>query len=253
MSENLEKRIRSRSIQKHDLEVNWIKATGFIPYKGELIIYDIEVDKDGNTLELPTDEIYGRTEPYTYERIKIGDGINFVTDLPFVDEQVRLAINALNTDAIINVYALPTDNIEENKIYNIGTLFTMCRIGTSIGVTDYSNFIKTIVVEQLPDAATALPGMNFSGDGKNNFYYCLADNKVYVNITEELKANAPITEDCPIGWVPVEYFGYGGQYDNASSNSIFIWGGIVTDIDNFTSEINGVYCLVKYSNLTNLY
>ena len=50
MSENIEKRIKSRSIQKHDLEVNWNKATSFVPYKGEFIIYDIEVDKEGNNI-----------------------------------------------------------------------------------------------------------------------------------------------------------------------------------------------------------
>ena len=120
-----EKRIVSRSIQKHDLEVNWIKATGFIPYKGELIIYDIEVDKDGNTLELPTDEIYGRTTPYTYERIKIGDGIHTVSDLPFVDTALRdeiietyatkAEVAEINTEAIIDVAVFPTENIKEDS------------------------------------------------------------------------------------------------------------------------------------------
>ena len=100
MSENLEKRIRSRSIQKHDLEVNWIKATGFIPYKGELIIYDREVDEDGNTLKDTEGKLLlpeGRTTPYTYERIKIGDGINVVTssNLPFIDAAVKAEIDAI--------------------------------------------------------------------------------------------------------------------------------------------------------------
>jgi hypothetical protein len=40
------------------------KATGFIPLAGELIIYD----KDEN---------------YDYERIKIGDGVRNVEELPF--------------------------------------------------------------------------------------------------------------------------------------------------------------------------
>lgn len=77
------KKVKTRIIQKHDLEVNWITASEsqkpFIPEKGELIIYDIEVDADGNTLALPS----GRTTPYTYQRFKIGDGINNVKNLPF--------------------------------------------------------------------------------------------------------------------------------------------------------------------------
>ena len=33
-----------RIINKHDIEVNWEKATGFIPKKAELIVYDVEAD-----------------------------------------------------------------------------------------------------------------------------------------------------------------------------------------------------------------
>lgn len=60
----------SRIIHKHDLEENWIKAatnSNFIPKQGEIIIYD-------------------RDENYDYERIKIGDGITNVTNLPFIDK-----------------------------------------------------------------------------------------------------------------------------------------------------------------------
>ena len=93
MSENIEKRIKSRSIQKHDLEVNWNKATSFVPYKGEFIIYDIEVDKEGNNItqlnengeEKTVYELVGRTTPYTYERIKLGDGKTLISNLPFID------------------------------------------------------------------------------------------------------------------------------------------------------------------------
>lgn len=48
-----------RVIQKHDTEVNWNKATNFIPLAGEIIVYD--------DLQL----------------IKIGDGITTVINLPF--------------------------------------------------------------------------------------------------------------------------------------------------------------------------
>ena len=72
------KTIQTRIQNKHDLEVNW-NASTLIPMQGELIIYDAEVDKNGHQLELPA----GRPVPYTYERMKIGDGINSVNDLPF--------------------------------------------------------------------------------------------------------------------------------------------------------------------------
>lgn len=56
--------IKGRFIQKHDTETNWLKATNFIPLKGELIIYDADAT-------------------YTYPRFKVGDGITNVNDLPF--------------------------------------------------------------------------------------------------------------------------------------------------------------------------
>lgn len=59
-----EKILNSRIINKHDTEENWLKATGFTPKQGELIVYDID-----NT--------------HSYERIKIGDGVQNVNDLPF--------------------------------------------------------------------------------------------------------------------------------------------------------------------------
>ena len=74
-----EKRFQTRMLQKHDIEVNWLRATAFVPLKGEIIVYDIEVDADGNTLALPD----GRTTPYRHARMKIGDGISYLKDLPF--------------------------------------------------------------------------------------------------------------------------------------------------------------------------
>ena len=77
---NTNKKLISTRIQnKHDLEVNWKKATGFIPLAGEWIIYDKEVDSEGNTLALPE----GRTTAFTYERFKIGDGVTPINDLAF--------------------------------------------------------------------------------------------------------------------------------------------------------------------------
>ena len=62
-----EKNINSRIQQKHDIESNWLKAINFIPKQGELIVYDIDENHD-------------------YERIKIGDGVNIVSNLPFIDD-----------------------------------------------------------------------------------------------------------------------------------------------------------------------
>lgn len=76
-----DKTIKTRIIHKHALEAEWLKATNFIPKQAELIVYDAEVDADGNVCNLPDD----RTIPYVYARFKIGDGISNVNDLPFAD------------------------------------------------------------------------------------------------------------------------------------------------------------------------
>lgn len=60
-----EKTLNTRIVHKHDTEENWLKAVNFIPKQGEIIVYDV----DENNL---------------YERFKIGDGINVVSDLSFV-------------------------------------------------------------------------------------------------------------------------------------------------------------------------
>ena len=106
----IKKEIYARFTHKHDLEVNWLKAEGFVPYQGELIVYDIEVSETGKTLSLPT----GRTTPYTYERFKIGNGFDNVTTLPFVDETMVL------TSAQIKHNNESLDNII-NRIDNVST------------------------------------------------------------------------------------------------------------------------------------
>ena len=64
-----EKTFKSRLVQKHDTEANWLKATNFIPKQGEIIIYDIDTT-------------------YNYERMKIGDGTTVVSSLPFTTATV---------------------------------------------------------------------------------------------------------------------------------------------------------------------
>lgn len=70
-----EKILNARIVHKHDTELNWSKATNFIPKQGEIIVYDIDTT-------------------YTYERIKIGDGKTVVSALPFVDDALRTALLA---------------------------------------------------------------------------------------------------------------------------------------------------------------
>ena len=55
---------------KHDIADNWAKAVNFIPLAGEIIIYDGLIE-NGQYIEQP--------------RLKIGDGIHTVNELPFIN------------------------------------------------------------------------------------------------------------------------------------------------------------------------
>lgn len=69
-----EKKIRGKLVPKHELEADWEKSS-YVPSKGEIVIYDKEVDENGNVL-VP-------------DRIKIGDGKNRVFDLPFATSEAK--------------------------------------------------------------------------------------------------------------------------------------------------------------------
>lgn len=63
--------ISSRIVCKHDTEANWLNTPDFIPKKSEVIVYDID-------------------DTHTHERMKIGDGVTPVNDLPFHVSEVEL-------------------------------------------------------------------------------------------------------------------------------------------------------------------
>jgi hypothetical protein len=75
---NMSKEVNTRISQKHDIEVNWLKAKNFVPMAGELIIYD----KEKNSDPIPS----GRGARYDYARYKIGDGVTTVNNLPFENQ-----------------------------------------------------------------------------------------------------------------------------------------------------------------------
>lgn len=60
--------IYKRMQQRNDVEENWNKATNLIPLMGEIIVYN-------------PDQNHSNT------RFKIGDGKNFLKDLPFQEDK----------------------------------------------------------------------------------------------------------------------------------------------------------------------
>jgi hypothetical protein len=56
--------MKARVSQLHKTEAGWNKLSGFVPAEGEFIIFDPDVR-------------------YKYARLKIGDGVTKLADLPF--------------------------------------------------------------------------------------------------------------------------------------------------------------------------
>lgn len=75
--------IKTRMLQRHDTEANWLLKEDFIPLNGELIIYDID-------------------ENHSRPRMKIGNGKTNLKDLPFSTEarpDVTLTLEGVAADA----------------------------------------------------------------------------------------------------------------------------------------------------------
>lgn len=73
--------INTRIQLKRDTTQHWNEALGFIPLEGELIIYN-----DYKTIQK---EVDGETRQVKVPGLKIGDGMAYVQDLPFVNEDLR--------------------------------------------------------------------------------------------------------------------------------------------------------------------
>lgn len=73
--------VNSRIQLKRDTTANWNEALGFIPLEGELIIY--------NDYQTVQKEVGGEIRNVVIPGLKIGDGMAYVQDLPFVGEDLR--------------------------------------------------------------------------------------------------------------------------------------------------------------------
>jgi len=201
-----QKLIKTRIVHKHDLEITWLNAPEFVPLQGELIIYDSEVAADGSILQLPED----RTAPYTYERMKLGDGITPVNELPFIDETV---INALDSYAKIEDVPTKVSQLENDSNFTseeqVEALFqrlasdTVLRFyciedvtinlnGTSTTYPANSNveikFLETDEFEIIPTSNNSILALNAWPGALGTYYSWLEGVKQFSNILFNMNA-----------------------------------------------------------------
>lgn len=125
MSTNTEKKIKTRLIHKHDIELNWNKAVNFIPLKGEIIVYDVD-------------------DIHTQERFKIGDGVNLVTNLPFVKNSSNIISSDLggnNSNGIVKGFRFTKTTKDYDYQYNT---HTSKKLEDGVNYGTYEQPIQTI-------------------------------------------------------------------------------------------------------------
>ena len=75
-----ERSVKTRVQLKSDTEANWNKATHFVPLLGEPIIYSAD-------------------EVHHFFRLKVGDGVTTVINLPFIDAGTLSGVEINNITA----------------------------------------------------------------------------------------------------------------------------------------------------------
>ena len=165
MAEQITK--KTRHLQKHDVEANWLKAINFKPMPGEIIVYD-------------------KDEQHDFVRTKIGDGETYINDLPFVN------------NAIIDVTSLPTEHINYEAIYRV-----IDTVVYDYGDPLYDP--KFHYVDALPEEGEGVVDLDtddlcFYYNGSDGLVYC------YVDEALSAAAGADGME-FPIGWYPYDVLG----------------------------------------------
>lgn len=126
-----EKTLNTRMQQKHDVEANWKKATGFVPKAGEIIVYD-------------------KDTTYSYPRIKIGDGTRTVTALPFVTTSVNGSTGDVRITAS-DIGAADVNEVEDLK--EEATLASAYALKTLINGGDYNNLLNRPCYKEITSAS----------------------------------------------------------------------------------------------------
>ena len=158
----------SRIINKHDTEQNWNEAIDFIPKQGEIIIYDID-------------------ENYSYERLKIGDGIQTVNNLKFLpmktsqlendsdfvsQAQVEAMVQSLNSDRVLRFYCVEDVTIVTNGIS------TTYPANSNVEV----KFLESDVWELIPTSDNSILALNAFPGALGTYYSWLEGVKQFSNI-----------------------------------------------------------------------
>lgn len=106
--------MRARLLARRDTTENWNAVRDFVPLKGEIIVYTdggTTADENGNVTAVP--------------KIKVGDGMAYLIDLPFTTDDIMQALLAHENNTSIHVTEAEKQfwNNKFNGYYEDGELF----------------------------------------------------------------------------------------------------------------------------------
>ena len=155
--------IKTRIQLKSDTEANWNKAgpkngnPGFIPLRGELIIYSAD-------------------ETHAFSRLKVGDGVTNVVSLPFIDagtlngEQPELVKKS-------NFEAFPSPG-SSDKLYIDLSTDKIYHYENASGYTQLANFsVSTTAIKSVSEW---LPGASTKASIENNTFKIMAVSTIAI-------------------------------------------------------------------------
>ena len=194
--------MNTRIQHKHDIEANWNKAVNFIPRVGELIVYDVD-------------------DSYEYPRVKIGDGVRVISELPFITKEItndftdeyKFKVDSalqFETDPTVPAWAKATTKPAYTKS-EVG-------LGNVDNVKQYSASNPPVVVQ--PDAPSDTSVIWVDTDD---------DTDDIVNITQVQPLFANSIEECtdtsklyvlPDGYIYAHMTETGALYTNQIENAI---------------------------------
>lgn len=147
--------IKTRIQLKSDTEENWNKAgpkegnPGFIPLRGELIIYSAD-------------------STHAFSRLKVGDGNTNVIDLPFIDSGT---INGNETEIVkSSTFADFPSPGSSDKLYIDLSTNKIYHFATNSGYTELSNFSLSVTKTDIGSVISWSPGVTTEAQITNNTF-----------------------------------------------------------------------------------
>ena len=147
--------IKTRIQLKSDTEANWNKAgpkdgsTGFVPLRGELIVYTADA-----------------THPFS--RLKVGDGETNVVDLPFIDSGT---LNGNETEVVKRAtFADFPSPGSSDKLYIDLSTSRIYHFASGSGYTQLSNFEFSLTKTTIGSVTNWLPGTSTTAQIEDNIF-----------------------------------------------------------------------------------